>query len=164
MAFQTTLTAEIPEFVARMKEFSEVLGDLYERRDKLARRIRDAGLHFQKDLTDSERTSAITLFNKLMDETVTVDKEIRALQIEFISIYEAKVTGLTGDLSIPYHIDASGEEVFAHTLKLFPWHSLAPEGVKSVTPEDLYLMRIVQKLFDTSAADTHFEFIKPAGQ
>lgn len=145
---------KIPNFLARMKELTEDLGEFYLQREKCSARLKDAARYFKREITEKERIEALELLNKLLSETHALDMKIRAAQTEYATLLEAKATGYVARFNLPEKIDAAGDKQAGVEVVVDPWIGLEENDNQIVIrPEELWIVRMVQKLFGTDATD-----------
>lgn len=144
---------KIPKFLARMKELTENLGELYLQREKCSVRIKDAARYFLRDLTEKERTDGLETLNTLLNETRALDLQIRASQSEYCMLLEAKATGYVTRVFLPEKVDAAGDKQPPVAIDIDPWADDGNYETIAINPEELWVVRMVQKLFGVDATD-----------
>lgn len=147
---------EIPSFLVRMKKITEDLGLHYVKREKLSKRVKDATLFFNRDLSEQERQDGLKLLKNIMTDISETDLIIRDLQTEYALLLESKAINLVCRVTLDGKIDASGESLPERSFLVAPWTEIAKadgESIETITTEDIWVLKLMQKIFGVDASD-----------
>jgi hypothetical protein len=148
---------EIPAFLERMKVLTEDYMALFKQREMLSRRLSDAYVYFETDLTDNERVNALKLFNTLIKQVSELDNKLKENQTEYCYLLEAKASNHLFKFKSKAMKNHAGSEIPSRDFYLSAWNEVlieTGEDAVVISPDDLWALRIFKKTFPKIDTET----------
>ena len=145
MAWYDTLEYEIPEQIDRAKSLLNEKHDLVGEQKLLSTRLEKAKAFFDgPDLSQEILNEALDVLRSIVAKLSEVDNRIKQIDVEIVSIYEARATAIAINVN-----NGKGNE-----FSIVPFKT----GEKNieVTPDEIWMFKVAKDIFDITHKNIEF--------
>lgn len=139
---------QIPVFVDEVKNALVEKERLLNMKEQYMKRYLNGVRYFAQEHSKEEFDAGVDTFRRLISDVHKLDEEVAELDKKIITILEAKLCRIAFRVKTPKgKLNQLGEEQPVSDLYMVPWNTLQAEERIEITPEQVFLFRLVAKEF-----------------